>query len=462
MIPAHGAQVSVSPDEVLMTYSDLAAALAGALSRAVPIAQVSGVDLAPPTAYREGWVELQGVHPPARLRFAPNQEDAARRCARAVEAALRGEDPGAAKIPGLSFVALDVETANADWGSICQVGAVRFIDGAEADSASWLCQPPVPGFDPRNVSIHGIGERDVAQAESFAQVLPALAAFLGDLPVVAHNAQFDLTALHRASAAAGIDAPELRFGCSLALARAHSLDVRNHRLPTVAEALGVDLERHHDALADARACGAIVAALAARADFHGGEEGSLMAFFHSQGFTLGSLGAGGVYPVLKDRTGAGIAAQRREPGGGRASSAAGAEKAPRESGSSGPAENKTQAKAKDKPARAPWRAVSTPEVIPEPNPDAAPDHLLFGHHVTLSGDFEPFDKGTLWQRIADHGAHIGKNVTKKTTVLVTGAWTTKTSKHKRAEELQAQGHPIEIWSQEELLAALGLDEQPPF
>lgn len=458
MIPAHGAQVSVSPDEVLITYSDLAAALAGAPSRAVPIAQVSGVDLAPPTAYREGWVELQGVRPPARLRFAPNQEDAARRCARAVEAALRGEDPGAAKIPGLSFVALDVETANADWGSICQVGAVRFIDGAEADSASWLCQPPVPGFDPRNVGIHGIEERDVAQAAPFADVLPAFTAFLGDLPVVAHNAQFDVTALHRASAAAGVKAPGLRFGCSLALARAHSLDVRNHRLPTVAEALGVNLERHHDALADARACGAIVAALAARAGFDGGGQGSVMAFFHSQGFTLGSLGAGGVYPVLKDRTGAGIAAQRRELGGG----AAGAAQTPRSDRAPRATEDKDRAKAKEKPARAPWRAVSTPEVIPEPNPDAAPDHLLYGHHVTLSGDFEPFDKGTLWQRIADHGAHVGKNVTKKTTVLVTGAWTTKTSKHKRAEELQSQGHPIEIWSQEELLAALGLDEQPPF
>ncbi|PKF68674.1 DNA polymerase III subunit epsilon [Corynebacterium mastitidis] len=459
--------MSVSPDEVLMTYSDLAAALAGSPSRAVPLAEVSGIDLQPPTAYREGWVELQGVQPPARLRFAPNQEDAARRCARAVEAALRGEDPGAARLPGLSFVALDVETANADWGSICQVGVVRFIDGVEEESASWLCQPPVPGFDPRNVGIHGIDQGDVARAESFAEVLPRLVTFLGDLPVVAHNAQFDVTALHRASAAAGADAPELRFGCSLALARAGSLDVRNHRLPTVAQALDVGLERHHDALADARACGAIVAALAERAGFVGdagaeGTEGSAMSFFHSQGFTLGNLGAGGVYPVLKDRTGAGIAAQRRELGVGPAGSAPGAAQAPRPGGASRPAEPKDRAKAKEKPARAPWRAVSTPEVIPEPNPDAAPDHLLYGHNVTLSGDFEPFDKGTLWQRIADHGARIGKNVTKKTTILVTGAWTTKTSKHKRAEELQSQGHPIEIWSQEELLAALGLDEQPPF
>ncbi|KQB86714.1 exonuclease domain-containing protein [Corynebacterium lowii] len=453
MIPAHGAQVSISADEVLITYSELAAALAGKPQYTVPLAQVAGVESHLPTAYQGGWVDLlpsdsEAEHAPVRLRFAPNQEAQARQCAQAIDAALRGEDPAlpGAQVSGLDFVALDVETANADWGSVCQIGVVRFIDGIAQDTASWLCQPPVPGFDPANVRIHGIAESDVAQSPTFAEVLPEVTAFIGDLPFVAHNAQFDATALHRACAAAGISAPALSFGCSLALSRVQRLDVRNHRLPTVAAALDVELDHHHDALADAHACGSIVAALAARQDW----EGSTIGFIHSQGFTLGTLGADKVFPVLKDRTGAGIAAQQRELGGSQQAILLDTvpESAP---------EKKAPAKKKNS-----WRAVSTPEVIPEPNPEASPDGLLFGHHVTLSGDFEPFDKGTLWQRIADQGAQIGKNVTKKTTVLVTGAWTTKTSKHKRAEELQEQGQPIEIWSQEELLAALGLNEEPPF
>nr|WP_227658969.1 MULTISPECIES: exonuclease domain-containing protein [unclassified Corynebacterium] len=411
------------------------------------------MELCAPTSHLGGWVELRGPQPAVRVRFAPHQEAQARDCERAIAAALRGDDPSAGpRVPGLDFVALDVETANADWGSICQVGAVLFRDGMEAASASWLCQPPVGGFRAANVKIHGISEEDVAQAPTFAECFPEIIEFLGDLPFIAHNAQFDATALHRACLAAGIEPPMLHFGCSLALSRAQShrsLSVINHRLPTVAEALGVSLDQHHDALADARACGAIVAALATRHGWTGTAPG----FVHDQGFTLGTLDARRVFPVLRDRTGAGIALQQREVDS--------PEKVHKALDAQRP-ESAGEKKKRGPARRARWQAVATPEEIPEPNPHAAPDGLLFGHHVTLSGEFAPFDKGTLWRKIAEQGARIGKNVTKKTTILVTGAWTTKTSKHKRAEELQAQGQPIEIWSEEELLAALELGEQPPF
>lgn len=36
-----------------------------------------------------------------------------------------------------SFVAIDVETANAFMGSICQIGAVRFENGREVENVSW-------------------------------------------------------------------------------------------------------------------------------------------------------------------------------------------------------------------------------------------------------------------------------------------------------------------------------------
>ena len=57
---------------------------------------------------------------------------------------------------------------------------------------------------------------------------------------------------------------------------------------------------------------------------------------------------------------------------------------------------------------------------------------------------------------------MGKNVTKKTTILVVGTWATKTSKEKKAEEYQAKGQEIEIWQTDRLLSVLGLDEEPPF
>ena len=87
---------------------------------------------------------------------------------------------------------------------------------------------------------------------------------------------------------------------------------------------------------------------------------------------------------------------------------------------------------------------------------------MFGQNVTLTGDFEPFDKGLLWSKIAERGGQVGKNVTKKTTILVVGQWATKTSKEKRAEELQSNGQDIAIWQSDKLLEELQLDEAPPF
>ena len=59
-------------------------------------------------------------------------------------------------------------------------------------------------------------------------------------------------------------------------------------------------------------------------------------------------------------------------------------------------------------------------------------------------------------------------MTKKTTLVVVGSWAKKTSKHKRAEQLQEQGQQIDIWPADKLFTVLGIepeateDEEPPF
>ena len=68
----------------------------------------------------------------------------------------------------------------------------------------------------------------------------------------------------------------------------------------------------------------------------------------------------------------------------------------------------------------------------------------------------------LWSGIAERGGVIGKNVTKKTTLLVCGPWHTVTSKQKRAEELIDKGQEITLWTADQLYRELGLDEDPPF
>ena len=57
---------------------------------------------------------------------------------------------------------------------------------------------------------------------------------------------------------------------------------------------------------------------------------------------------------------------------------------------------------------------------------------------------------------------MGKNVTKKTTILVLGEWATTTSKEKRADELNDKGQGIEKWPASKLFEVLELETEPPF
>lgn len=424
MIPAHGATITVSPAEIHIRYSPLLAALHGPGVR-IALDDVATVTvLATPSDTECGRVFLDGVN--HTVVFAPNQQQPQQQFITAIETAHTGETPPL--IPGFDFVAIDVETANTDWGSICQVGMVRVIDGNIAEKESWLCQPPatLSEFEKFNISIHGITPDDVANEPNIAEKLPEVAAFIGDLPVIAHNAQFDMGAIFRACEITGSAIPQWTFGCTLALARHSNISFPKHNLPTVAETLGIMQTRHHDAADDALTCARIAIALAQQANF----TGDFLSFFRDQGFAPGEIQSHRVYPVLR-ATRSMVIEQKKSDAAPKQRSAA-------------------------------WAKAATPEVIPAPNLDADPENSLFKQNVTLSGDFEPYDKGMLWERMADLGATVGKNVTKKTTVLVCGPWASVTSKQKRAEELIEKGQAIEIWTAEKLYDILGLNEEPPF
>ena len=106
--------------------------------------------------------------------------------------------------------------------------------------------------------------------------------------------------------------------------------------------------------------------------------------------------------------------------------------------------------------RAPWDRVATPDKVPEQNTEADVDGPVFGETVVITGDVDPYSKGEVWDMLADAGAIVAKNVTKKTTLLILGEWATVTSKEKRARELQEQGQELAIWTFEELLHKLGV------
>ena len=76
-----------------------------------------------------------------------------------------------------TFNSIDVETANADRASICQIGIVHVRDGVVADRWQTLVNPE-DWFDPWNVSIHGIDTDDVRRGPTLPEVRAELRARL--------------------------------------------------------------------------------------------------------------------------------------------------------------------------------------------------------------------------------------------------------------------------------------------
>ena len=91
----------------------------------------------------------------------------------------------------------------------------------------------------------------------WTEQLPDLVAFAeGDI-LVAHNAGFDMGVIRTACEATFVDTPIFEYACSLQVARkTYSLD--SYRLPVAAMAAGFEDFEHHNALADAQACAAIM------------------------------------------------------------------------------------------------------------------------------------------------------------------------------------------------------------
>lgn len=103
------------------------------------------------------------------------------------------------------FVALDVETANSDSSSICQIGLACVRYDGTMHVASTLIDPEQP-FSDFNVKLHGISPAQVRGAPRFPAVLRQIAPLLGQQLVIQHST-FDRGAINGACRAYGLPEP---------------------------------------------------------------------------------------------------------------------------------------------------------------------------------------------------------------------------------------------------------------
>lgn len=150
------------------------------------------------------------------------------------------------------YVVVDLETTglSKDNDEIIEYAAVRYIDGHQVDYIQSLVNPHVEV--PANITrITGITQSMVSDAPDIETALPKLIEYIGDSIVVAHNAPFDIGFIESsAKRHLGLD---LDLLCADTLIRFRNAfpQLKNHKLATVAEYLGVKETNYHRALSDA-------------------------------------------------------------------------------------------------------------------------------------------------------------------------------------------------------------------
>ncbi|TET47631.1 DEAD/DEAH box helicase [candidate division TA06 bacterium] len=145
------------------------------------------------------------------------------------------------------FVALDLETTGLDYAKddIIEVGAAKVELGEVVETFEQLVSTDKE-IPYRVRQLTGITEKDLVGSPPLSDVLPRLKDFAGDLPVIAHNAQFDIRFLK----ASGYEVKGPIYD-TLAISRIVIPRARNHRLETLLKGFGLYSDVSHRAGEDA-------------------------------------------------------------------------------------------------------------------------------------------------------------------------------------------------------------------
>lgn len=146
------------------------------------------------------------------------------------------------------YVVLDFETTGLRPGAdqIIQVGAVKFQNHEQVGVMNQLVNP-LRSISTRITALTGITNTMVKNEPKIDSVINELIEFIGDLPIVAHNASFDMNFLYALEEK--VEVPTYTVIDTLKLSRKVFNETPNHKLTTLAQYLQLE-HNAHDALGD--------------------------------------------------------------------------------------------------------------------------------------------------------------------------------------------------------------------
>ncbi len=152
-----------------------------------------------------------------------------------------------------SFVVFDLETTGLkkDKDKIIEIGAVKVEGGRIADRFSTFINPK-RRLSEKIIKLTNITDDMLADAPDEDEAVPEFLKFCGNSVLVGHNVGFDIGFIRQYTTANGVELNNSVMD-TLGLARTLYGKLKNHKLDTVCEHLGVSLENHHRAVDDAEA-----------------------------------------------------------------------------------------------------------------------------------------------------------------------------------------------------------------
>ena len=151
------------------------------------------------------------------------------------------------------YIVFDVETPNHLNNSISGIGIAVVEGGKIVREISTLVDPEAD-FDYFNSALTGIFPEDVAGKPAFPELWQTIEPVMSSGMLIAHNAPFDMGVLSKCLRRYDIDWRDtVRYACTCTMGRACYPELHDHKLNTLCDVLGIELD-HHRAGSDSAAC----------------------------------------------------------------------------------------------------------------------------------------------------------------------------------------------------------------
>lgn len=149
-------------------------------------------------------------------------------------------------------IVLDTETTGLDYTKekMVEFAGIRLENGKVKDTFQTLINPK-QHIRKSSIAIHGITQDMVEDAPTENDVMPKIIEFIGDYPIVAHNAIFDYTFLNEASLRVTGKALENPRIDTQQMFKEVYPELESHGLEALTNKFNVELNNHHRAMADA-------------------------------------------------------------------------------------------------------------------------------------------------------------------------------------------------------------------